>query len=225
MNLKLILAGALIAAASPALAADLGPAPVEPVAPIYIYNWNGFYVGADIGYAWTSADVDIPGASTSPDSSGVVGGIYVGYNAQFNQFVVGLEADAEASSNSDSATVEGGLLLGSVTGKADEKWRGSVRARLGYAFDNFLPYITGGVAWSDWDTTATSEFLGTVKNSDTFVGWTIGAGLEYGFTPNLIGRVEYRYTDFGSNDTDTVLGTLKTDLKDNAVRIGLAYKF
>src|SRR4051812_29772954 len=119
MKLKLILASALMmAAASPSLAADLAATPMEPVAPVYLpFDWNGFYVGADIGYSWTSADVDIPGVSTSPDTSGAVGGLYIGYNAAFNQIVVGLEADAELSSNSDSASTDGGLLLGTVTGK------------------------------------------------------------------------------------------------------------
>jgi len=245
MNLKLILAGALIAAATPSFAADLAPAPMEPVAPIVVpFTWNGFYVGADIGYSWTKADSTygsdfFPGisANTSPDANGAVGGLYVGYNAQFNQIVVGLEADAEISGKSgdDSRLVDvGGGDFFTLNTKADENWQGSVRARLGYAIDNFMPYVTGGVAWSDWDFTHSVPGFGSIDTSDTLVGWTVGAGVEYAFTPNLIGRLEYRYTDFGdSSNNDLVddgLGGLvnvadKVDLTDSTVRVGIAYKF
>jgi outer membrane immunogenic protein len=242
MNLRLILAGALFAVATPTFAADLAPAPMEPVAPVYVpYNWSGFYIGADIGYAWTSADsgVDNPfgiDLDISPDASGVIGGLYAGYNAQFGQIVVGIEADAELSDNSDEGTVGPFAVLGggSLTTSVNENWRGSVRARLGYAIDTFLPYITGGVAWADWDVDHTLVVGGVgtfeASNSNTFVGWTIGAGLEYAFTPNIIGRVEYRYTDFGSNDNNVfgavVAGVVNdVDLTDNAVRVGVAYKF
>ena len=117
----------------------------------------------------------------------------------------------------------GGLLTTSV----DDNWQGSVRARLGYAIDNFLPYITGGVAWTDFDVTQTLAGVGTVDTSDTFVGWTIGLGLEYAFTPNLIGRVEYRYTDYGDNTDNLGLFGFNdnVDFHDNTVRIGVAYKF
>jgi len=229
MKSKIILVGALIAAATPAFAADLAPAPMEPVAPVYVpYNWSGFYIGADIGYSWTNVDVDYPGtglSTSSPDANGVVGGIYAGYNPQFNQIVVGIEADIEATNKSGDKTVA--TILGPLTAKVDDNWQGSVRARLGYAIDNFMPYITGGVAWTDFDTTTSIPGLGSVDSSNTFVGWTIGAGLEYAFTPNIIGRVEYRYTDYGSNDDNlTAFGfDNNVDLKDNTVRIGVAYKF
>ena len=247
MNLKLILAGALIAAASPSFAADLAPAPMEPVAPVVVpFSWNGFYVGADIGYSWASVDSSFDNPfgvanllDISPNADGVVGGLYVGYNAQFGQIVVGLEADAELASASGDGTLD--LLVGRPGDRfrtsADESWRGSVRARLGYAIDNFMPYITGGVAWSDWDLkhSLNDVVFGDFaeKNSDTLVGWTIGAGLEYAFTPNLIGRVEYRYTDFGSSDNNVFPGVFpgvtnlrnSVDLTDNTVRLGIAYKF
>jgi outer membrane immunogenic protein len=235
MNLKLILAGALIAAATPSFAADLAPAPVEPIAPVVVpFTWAGFYVGADVGYSWTQADSDFSGPaltaagvlpfSLSPDSDGVVGGVYVGYNAQFNQVVVGIEGDIEAASNSGDDTF---LIGGSpfLKAKVEKNWQGSIRARLGYAFDNFLPYITGGVAFADYDAKA-SDFTGLeVSDSKTFTGWTIGAGVDYAFTQNLIGRIEYRYTDYG-NDDFTALGvTDKVDIKDSTVRVGIAYKF
>jgi outer membrane immunogenic protein len=228
MNFKLILAGVVIAASTPAFAADLAPAPVEPIAPIVVpFNWSGFYVGADIGYSWLNSNSDFAGAgipSNSPDPTGVVGGVYVGYNVQFNQIVVGLEADVEATGvNGDDRS---GAGLTSFT-KLDENWQGSVRARVGYAFDNFLPYITGGVAFSDWDIRSGPIGGPFTKNSESFTGWTLGAGLEYAFTPNIIGRLEYRYTDYGdSSDRIAAFPTTnRVDLKDNTVRVGIAYKF
>jgi outer membrane immunogenic protein len=245
MNLKYVLAGALIAAATPVFAADLAPAPMEPIAPVVLpMDWSGFYVGAQIGYSWASADSSINNPfgvnlDVSPDANGVVGGLYVGYNAQFNQIVVGIEADAELASGSGDDNIGitvGGLAGDTFTTRAEENWRGSVRARLGYAIDTFMPYVTGGVAWSDWDVkhTLNDPLLGNFEqsNSNTYVGWTIGAGVEWAFTPNLIGRVEYRYTDFGSGDNDInsvfpIVNNAResVDLTDNTVRVGIAYKF
>jgi outer membrane immunogenic protein len=178
-------------------------------------------VGADIGYAWGNADVDvggIGGESFSFDPDGVIGGVFVGYNAQFNQIVVGLEADVEASAASGDDT------RGFATADADLNWQGSVRARLGYSIDNFLPYVTGGFAFSDWDLKA-SNALTSGSDSETFTGWTVGGGLEYAFTQNVIGRVEYRYTDYGDTDIDIGGDRTKFDLHTNAVRIGVSYKF
>ena len=237
MRLGYIFAGALIAAATPAFAADLAPAPVEPVAPIVVpFTWSGFYVGADIGYSWSQVDTDLSGAgllalgvspfNLSPDSDGVVGGVYVGYNAQFNQIVVGIEGDIEAASNSGDDTFS--LIPGTpfINSKVEKNWQGSIRARLGYAFDNFLPYITGGVAFADYDVKAT-DFLGAevTSGSNTLTGWTIGAGVDYAFTANLIGRLEYRYTDYGTDDFTNFGVTDKVSVKDSTIRAGIAYKF
>jgi outer membrane immunogenic protein len=238
MRLGYIFAGALIAAATPAFAADLAPAPVEPVAPIVVpFTWSGFYVGADIGYSWSQVDTDLSGAgllalgvspfNLSPDSDGVVGGVYVGYNAQFNQIVVGIEGDIEAASNSGDDTFS--LIPGTpfINSKVEKNWQGSIRARLGYAFDNFLPYITGGVAFADYDIKATEDFTGLelTSGSKTMTGWTIGAGVDYAFTANLIGRLEYRYTDYGDTDFTRFDFTDRASVKDSTVRVGIAYKF
>jgi outer membrane immunogenic protein len=212
----------------PVLAADLPVAPVEapPVTLPLAFDWTGFYVGAQIGYAWAQADSTFNAGfpSLDYDADGVVGGVHVGYNAQFNQIVVGLEGDLEASSVSGDDAAGGGL--GSYS-EAELNWQGSIRARLGYAFDNVLPYITGGVAFGDWDLSAAAPtVLGTVDSSETLVGWTIGAGVEYAFTQNVTARVEYRYTDYG--DENVAIGnglTNNVDLDSHAVRVGISYKF
>ncbi len=225
----LITGAAAVALSGPALAADLPAQPIEP-APVTMpiaYDWTGFYVGAQIGYAWGSTDIDIDGTDIelSPDADGVVGGLFIGYNVMFNQVVVGLEADIEATSISgdDDWDDDNGDLW---HGDNDSNWQGSVRARLGYAFDNFLPYIQGGVAFLDRDVSVHFEGTDTrVEDSDTFTGWTVGAGFEYGFTPNITARVEYRYTDFVDSDFDFDGNDVNADLTTNAVRVGVAYKF
>ncbi len=77
------------------------------------------------------------------------------------------------------------------------------------------------------DSQASSGGVTVASFNNTLIGWTIGAGVEYAFTNNLIGRAEYRYTDFGSEDLASVRGfpdgTL--DLSTNDIRLGIAYKF
>jgi outer membrane immunogenic protein len=224
----LITGAAAVALSGPALAADLPAQPIEP-APITMplaYDWSGFYVGAQVGYAWAGTDIEIDGYDTdlSPDADGVVGGVFIGYNVMFNQVVVGLEADIEATSISGDDDWDDGN--DAFDADNDSNWQGSVRARLGYAFDNFLPYIQGGVAFLDRDVSIHHRGLDiTVEDSDTFTGWTVGAGLEYGFTPNFTARVEYRYTDFGDSDFDFNGNDVNADLTTNTVRVGVAYKF
>lgn len=151
-----------------ASAADLPvKAPVVAAAPVY--NWTGFYVGANIGGGWGNHDVDGytpndpamvswftafgPPPSLSLNSSGVIGGFQLGYNWQFNRnWLVGLETDFDGSGVKGSTSTVANLLGSTVpaTTTADErlKWFGTVRARLGYLpADNILAYVTGGFAY------------------------------------------------------------------------------
>src|SRR5690242_2411029 len=91
--------------AAPAWAADLPykarPAPPPP------FSWTGFYVGANIGGAWSNgaiADV-VTGANLNTDSSGFIGGGQVGFNYQFNTFVLGLEWDIDGTTISKTSNV------------------------------------------------------------------------------------------------------------------------
>ena len=187
-----------------------------------VFNWTGGYIGGEIGYLWGDGDfASIPGnADIGPD--GFLGGVYVGYNYQLdNNVVLGADADFVWTGADDSAGV---VPSGTLDTELD--WTGSVRARLGYAVERFLPYVAGGVAFGRLHGTAyngAGVYQG--EDSDTSVGWTVGVGLEYAFTDNFIGRAEYRYTDFGTFD-GTVQGfSSETDLTTNDVRFGIAYKF
>lgn len=229
MKTKYLLAVAAFALTPPAFAADLGPTYVEPAAPI-MWSWSGFYVGAQLGYAWGDFDTvattgGVVFASGSDDANGFVGGIHIGVNWQVDNIVFGLEGDIEAT-GIDGHAVD--AVFG-VESFMDADWQGSLRARLGFAVDNWMPYITAGVAFTDVD--FSSGLIGGPYDtwSDTATGWTVGLGVEYAFSPNWSARLEYRYTDFG--DMGTALGPIyvgfeqDVDLDSHALRLGISYRF
>jgi hypothetical protein len=138
---KFLLAGvAAIALASGAQAADLGvprgAVAAAVVAPVF--SWTGFYVGGQIGYGWLNGSSTFSnGAPTLPvRSSGVFGGVHVGYNYQINNFVLGAEADIEYSGIRGTRT---DLTGGTSAGIFDSRWQGSLRARAGVAADRARP--------------------------------------------------------------------------------------
>lgn len=231
---KLLLATTAALLAAPALAADLPrrSAPVAP-APVYaapVFTWAGFYVGAQVGYAWTNSDTVLfsaPGARFNTvtygvDNDGFIGGLHAGYNWQRGALVYGLEADIEFADVKSSYTILG------FRGAGENNLRGSLRARVGYSFDRALLYVTAGLAMASVESTilvGATRFSG----SDTNYGWTIGAGVEYALTNNWSTRIEYRYTDLGDYKMRvTALGTngfSSADLTDHSVRVGVSYRF
>jgi outer membrane immunogenic protein len=223
---KYLLSGvALLALASVAQAADLGArvynkAPV-PVAPIY--NWTGFYIGGHIGGAWTSGN-DNFGFATS-DNGGFMGGVQAGLDYQFApNWVLGIEGQWSWTDVNRS----GGLLapVVSVTDKIDGI--GSVTGRIGYTWGPGLLYFKGGWAWADRNFTVAVAgvpvLAGNNGNNDS--GYTLGGGLEWLFSPNWSGKIEYQYYNFGSNNvlvTPTVL--LGGDSNVQSIKAGLNYRF
>jgi outer membrane immunogenic protein len=247
---RLLFAGALaFVAAGQALAADLPPpAPPPPRAPaayvptiVPVYNWTGFYVGGNAGYAFasnlsstgciTGPTLDpalvstCPGTIGASSASGFAGGGQIGGNVQWNALVLGLEGDWQWSGQ--RSTVTGPDLSGTVK----LPWFATARARVGVAADRVLFYATGGAAWMDVNTTvnetATATALGNTSN--TQIGWTAGAGVEWAFAQNWTARVEYLFMDFTPSSTVTFPsgGTLTQNItiKDNLVRGGINFKF
>ncbi|MDX3805994.1 outer membrane protein [Bosea thiooxidans] len=205
-----------IIAAGAASAADL-PSRKGPVAaPVYIppvFTWTGFYVGANAGYGFGNVNTNV--ANNIGDLDGFVGGGQVGYNYQMGQFVLGLEADLQYADLNTGRNVFGDRV------KTD--YFGTVRARAGFAFDRFLPYITGGWAYGRTKTDI-GTLAGVVSDENTHTGgWVIGGGLEYAFTNNIIAGVEYLYVDLGEK---RVLNSgLKVGTDFSVVRARLSYKF
>ncbi len=242
----------ILISSSAAFAADLATKPIEPTAPLSAFSWTGFYVGAQAGYTWTTSKLNLiqPGHNVSPwatadlDTKGALLGAYGGYNYQFgNNIVLGFDADADWT---DAKTNSPGLLVHNVPGGSyfptdhlatDLKWTGAARIRVGYALGRFLPYVAGGVAIAKLDNLANLTYFSQQTNRN-YIGWTVGAGLEYMLTEHLTVRAEYRYSDYG-NYAPSHLTTgvpkvappwathqkLKYDLKTNDIRVGIAYKF
>ena len=105
------------------------------------------------------------------------------------------------------------------------RWFGTARGRIGYAFDRWLPYLTGGAAFANLKAGITPGF-GTV--SSTEIGWTAGVGFEYGFLGNWSAKIEYLYADLGTFPCGTPCGVAvpnDVSFKENVIRAGLNYRF
>ncbi len=189
-------------AATPASAADLYRGPALAAAPFNVYNWNGAYVGVNLGYQWGT----VTNWGASPN--GLMGGGQIGYNWQNGWFVFGLEADIQGSAANDTFAAD----------KFSNPWFGTVRGRAGYAMNNVLFYLTGGLAYG-----GLQAQLGTVSESQTHLGWTIGGGVEVGLTPNWSAKAEYLYVRL--DDRGYVLTGLNNGLESNVFRLGVNYRF
>jgi outer membrane immunogenic protein len=213
----------LLLAAAPAHAADMWRQPPPSAAR---FDWTGFYAGINGGYGWGRSSWSDPvfGFSSGGfDASGGLLGGQIGYNWQTGPWVLGIETDADWTNIKGSTTGLGGACLAYAGGQCTttQDWFGTTRARVGYVFDNWLPYVTGGVAYGDIGITQ----LGA-SATDTRAGWAVGAGAEYSFNRNWSAKLEYLHLDLG---TATFFGaaanspTLKAPLTDDIVRAGINY--
>ncbi len=214
-------AAAVVVAAPAAVAADLpayepAPAAVAP-APS---NWTGGYVGAQAGYGWGKSRNGRNSVNTHPD--GAVVGAYAGYDYQFENSPVVVGVDTDLNYNTaDAAKNYGG---GANRVKNELNWSGATRARLGYAFDNVMVYGAGGVAYGG---EKVSRRVGPAGGSDTktALGYTVGGGIEGRVGENVTARVDYRYNDYGQDKYSVGAGKTKSELTENRVTAGVAYKF
>jgi outer membrane immunogenic protein len=227
---KFLLAGAVVAAfASGAQAADLGvqrvAVPSAIAAPVF--NWTGFYLGLNAGYAWGSyTQFSAIGVGPGVSPKGFVGGGQIGYNYQINNIVLGLETDFQSGPRGSSPVGTAGpfYLCGTGPCTVNINWFGTARARAGVAVDRALIYATGGLAYG--------HFNGGIQNStyigsSTKVGYALGAGLEYAFTPNFTAKVEYLYTNLGAANfgVDGGGNRYRASGSFHTVRLGVNYLF
>jgi outer membrane immunogenic protein len=257
------------AAAAIVLLAWVTPAGAQ--APPGTVNWTGPYVGATLGGDWgqlpgsvsvaPTAAGAVPGSAAVPGSTrhlygstnaAVSGGGQAGYNYQINNFVLGVEGDIKGGGLSTTTSVPPGGLTNFAPGsnfKASSDWNASIRGRVGYAWNQFLVYGTGGVAFANANLKANfasgTAAGGTVlpgsstSQSTTLMGPTVGGGVEYAVTPNISVAGEYRYTDYGSDTfnlgrvaTTGVGGAVATSpasgrigLRDNTAMLKVNYRF
>lgn len=240
-------AAALLVMGGSAQAADVTAAPAD--------LWSGFYLGAQAGYLWGTGDNEICGDNLfgggtacaddiddgfalstdgSTDVDGFALGGYLGFNYRIDSVLLGVEGDVNwdnAEGKSDYRLY--GSPAGLLHAESSIDWDASVRARLGYIFDErALVYVTGGPSWlsQSVDTNLCSYEGGSCGDTVTRFGWQLGGGAEYFVTDAFSIKAEYIHGWYGSEDlTLDTSGPqtlfLKQDLQTNVVRAGIAWHF
>lgn len=202
-----------------------GPMPVSPV-----FNWSGYYIGGLLSYNFGESGHCDNGICNSAwphnEYDGWMGGFTAGVDGQNGNVVFGAMVDWSWGDVSDATGSSGGFNCASGPCITELKSLGTVRGRLGYAFGNFLPYVTAGVAISNYHFGITP-----FTNDETVVSATGGVGLEYAFSRNLSFKVEYLYIDGGSDRLNyPTCGAAPNNcflrVEDiQSVRLGLNYRF
>ncbi len=247
-----------VAAAGSAQAADLAPA---YKAPIPVCTWCGYYMGFTVGYVWGNFDPQsstvndgyIAGVNTaavnsvgqqSLKSGSITGGIEAGYNWQTGNLVYGIELDMQAFRLAGTV-INGGAYPAfaggtfAFTTSINSNWLFTARPRIGWAANNWLFYVTGGLAVTDlsatflWgDNVAPAAEAGTFNKIKT--GYVVGGGVETAIGAHWTFKAEYLYVNFG-NETATGSMALQgfpgqvfthtADLKASIARIGANYRY
>ena len=250
---KLIIAAALSATciAAPALAQDA--------------EWTGAYIGVHAGYSGTKSDSAVTlggewsietqalrdevttnwGAQQSLDDMNY--GAQIGYNYDLGGAVVGLEADfsvlngENVVSRGPIATTTAPSLSYTYGNRFDPKNQFSVKAKLGAPIGNTLIYAHGGWAWTRAEVGAeivsNGGYTKEGRVTETFDGFTVGAGIEHKFTPSVSARIEYGYADQGDVTYATAYRagssfvsppydeTFTQNLRSHSVRVGINFHF
>ncbi len=194
------------------------PTPYNWILPNYkaafVPDWRGFTVNPMIGYQ--TAQFNGLGGRYLRNAQGFTFGGQAGYNFQVGRVVFGPVADVSYSLMRAGAST----WLANVN-KAEIGWVGSARAKVGYTFDRFLIYGTGGVAFAQ--TKIDGPFA---SNTQTAPGWTAGGGVQFLWNPNSIVQLEYRRLEIQNRDF-VVLPRFQTKagLAMNIISAGFAYKF
>ena len=242
LGMKRVFLGAVslmvLGALAPAGAADLAARPYTKApmaAPAPLPTWTGFYIGLQGGGGWGRSDetffnapngFGFAGTQRYDINGGFAGGV-IGYNWQVDNIVFGLEGDYHwADINGRSGVITAGLGDSYFT-----KLRGfgDIKGRLGWAAGPALFFVSGGAAVGDLQHRYDNPAFSTIQN-DWRWGWTIGAGAEYMFAPNLSAKVEYNYLDFGKSTlqyNNPLVASNRSEWSDtvHTVKAGISYHF
>jgi opacity protein-like surface antigen len=208
-----------LAIGSPAVAADM---PVKaPIAPMpAFYDWTGAYIGGQLGYLWGAARVEDNGVITDDHAliNGAIGGVVAGFNWQNGRLVLGFDGDYGFSNARGNGQVADETQ---IFNRINSTYH--IRGRIGAAMDNnLLIFFAGGLAAADFrfPPAETMQYKGGY-----FDGASFGGGFEYGILPQLSGRVEVIYDDFGSKSYVTSYDLYRVHLTGRTVRGALTFKF
>jgi opacity protein-like surface antigen len=215
------------------------------------YDWTGFYVGGFSGAGWGRTQWNFPQTSTSADPAiaGVLGGVTVGYNKQFDRWVLGVEGDVAGTNASGGQSCQPGINDPVIVQNCNDKVHllATAAGRIGYTWlDRVLLFVKAGGAWTNnkldvscngdaffqniqgdgCNATNTGSPVQNLTVSDPRFGGTVGAGFELALTPAWSAKVEYDYLDFGSKNLvlpDTTPASVRESF--NEIKIGLNYRF
>jgi outer membrane immunogenic protein len=199
------------------MASVAGAADIEaPPAP---YEWGGLYVGLHAGYLWGDVNIDEEGApvATGGDIDGFVGGALAGFNFELDPLVLGIEADIGWA----DVDGDGGAAPPEPDYSYDLNWNAHVRGRAGFAFDRALIFVAGGLAYADLDIDQDLE----ERIGGSYWGWSIGGGIDYAITDEIIGRIEYLHDEFDDKDYEEDEEDYTAELNTDTVRAALIFKF
>ncbi len=223
----------LMTIATAAVAADLPMAPTYPPAPVSVvarvYNWTGIYLGLNGGYTFgQSTPMSLFSDNFTAfnySADGFLGGLTAGAQIQSGHTVIGVEGDIDWSNitGSGRGTIfNNSVLVGTASISSTVNSISTLRTRIGYADDNWLFYLTGGIAVTNEQSTLSgATFVCGGANppcnsiSDLHLGLAAGAGVEYGITQNLSAKAEYTWVGAGAGNT----------LKENMLRVGANWRF
>lgn len=246
--------------AGPPVYSGAGVSPRSVYPPVHdgVYDWGGFYGGFNLGYGMGTIKSHMPdggnasflvSAPVSTSVNGPFGGVQMGYNFQQGPWVTGIEGDVQYGKISGPATISSvGAISGGGGGSFVALYAyqnpdsinmfATLRGRLGYAFDRFLPYITGGVAVGMTHAEGNAQFLlpgllssGSSKPADQYIpGWALGGGFEYGLSGGWSVKAEYLHLGFREKRAadDMNLGIdngTRTKPTLDLVRGGMNYRF
>jgi outer membrane immunogenic protein len=229
----------VLALVSPALSADLPIYTKAPAVASPAYDWTGFYAGVFGGYGFGNHNVNnangndgFANFTANYSSEGGIGGGEVGYNWQSGSIVLGLEADGFWSGikGDDTKQVLAGAFAVTGTDATSLRNGATVRARGGVAVDRLLLFFDGGWAYGNFQHTNTDLTFGSGVDQFTThrSGLAAGGGIAYAMTDNLIGKIEYRYYDYGRFVRAAPLNGALPYTVDNTysvVTLGLDLKF
>jgi opacity protein-like surface antigen len=218
-----------------AFAADMPvKAPPPPPPSAQMPDWSGIYIGGHIGYQWDKIasifDAAPSLAVPSVHSDTGVGGLQIDAQKQWNNFVLGVEGGITVPFSRPISQTPAPALGAFTHGATMDDPIYWVGGRAGVAFNNLMPYFTGGYAqakfkWLDMTSAGGFESLGTSHNSGPY----FGGGIDWAITHNWILGIDYRHYDFGTKDAPATAGPTgdaKTnDPKVDMLLMRLSYKF
>lgn len=232
---SMILSAVLICGSSVCHAADILRGTIAPPSPPLMQaeaGWTGIYVGVQAGYSWgrdrttefLTANGAYTGFSWRYNADSALAGVHAGALYEARRVVVGVEGELEF------VNARGGFTDPIGAGKLTNTWRASIRGKAGYSFGRVLPFVTFGAAFLNMKYDYTN-FAGPIVETTEQVrtGYTIGAGMSYAFTKNILAGIEYRFTDLGNfyYDSRTAFPGLtgRQNPRFSTIRSSVSYKF